>query len=431
MKRVLIITYYWPPSGGAGVQRWLKFVKYLRSFNWEPIVFTVENGEFPVLDFDLIKEIPDGVEVLTVPAWEPYKMYKLFSGRNKSDGINSGFLSEKKGSGLIESISKWIRGNLFIPDARKFWIKPANQFLNEYLQNHPVDVIISSGPPHSTHLIALSLKKKFQIPWLSDFRDPWTNIDFYKDLKLTKRADQKHRKLENDVLVQSDIVLTIGRQLSNELKILGAKRVEIIENGFDPQDFLEDKNCELDEKFSIAHIGSFTPSRNHMVLWKALSHLVNKKEEFKSKLEIKLIGKVDYSVLQSIKDFGLDNYVKKIDYVPHNEVIKHQKSSKLLLLMVNNTPNAKGIVTGKVFEYMASKRPILAIGPKDGDLGEILSKTSTGVVCDYENVENLSSTIWSIFKDDIKFENNISSYSRVELTDKLVSLLNDMISEIC
>ena len=431
MKRVLIITYYWPPSGGAGVQRWLKFVKYLRSFNWEPIVFTVENGEFPVLDFDLIKEIPDGVEVLTVPAWEPYKMYKLFSGRNKSDGINSGFLSEKKGSGLIESISKWIRGNLFIPDARKFWIKPANQFLNEYLQNHPVDVIISSGPPHSTHLIALSLKKKFQIPWLSDFRDPWTNIDFYKDLKLTKRADQKHRKLENDVLVQSDIVLTIGRQLSNELKILGAKRVEIIENGFDPQDFLEDKNCELDEKFSIAHIGSFTPSRNHMVLWKALSHLVNKKEEFKSKLEIKLIGKVDYSVLQSIKDFGLDTYVKKIDYVPHNEVIKHQKSSKLLLLMVNNTPNAKGIVTGKVFEYMASKRPILAIGPKDGDLGEILSKTSTGVVCDYENVENLSSTIWSIFKDDIKFENNISSYSRVELTDKLVSLLNDMISEIC
>ena len=428
MKRVLIITYYWPPSGGAGVQRWLKFVKYLRSFNWEPIVFTVENGEFPVLDFDLIKEIPDRVEVLKVPAWEPYKMYKLFSGRNKSDGINSGFLSEKKGGGLIESISKWIRGNLFIPDARKFWIKPANQFLNEYLQNHPVDVIISSGPPHSTHLIALSLKKKFQIPWLSDFRDPWSNIDFYKDLKLTKVADQKHRKLENDVLVQSDIVLTIGRQLSNELKTLGAKRVEIIENGFDPQDFLEDKNHELDEKFSIAHIGSFTPSRNHMVLWKALSHLVNEKEEFKSKLEIKLIGKVDYSVLQSIKDFGLDTYLKKIDYVSHNEVIKHQKSSKLLLLMVNNTPNAKGIVTGKVFEYMASKRPILAIGPKDGDLGEILSNTNSGLVCDYENVENLSSTIWNIFKDDIKFENNISSYSRVELTEKLVSLLNEMIS---
>ena len=134
MKRVLIITYYWPPSGGAGVQRWLKFVKYLRSFNWEPIVFTIENGEFPVLDYDLNKEIPDGVEVLKVPAWEPYKMYKLFSGKNKTDGINSGFLSEKKGSSFVESLSKWIRGNLFIPDARKFWIKPANQFLNHYLQ---------------------------------------------------------------------------------------------------------------------------------------------------------------------------------------------------------------------------------------------------------------------------------------------------------
>ena len=428
MKRVLIITYYWPPSGGAGVQRWLKFVKYLRSFNWEPIVFTIENGEFPVLDYDLNKEIPDGVEVLKVPAWEPYKMYKLFSGKNKTDGINSGFLSEKKGSSLVESLSKWIRGNLFIPDARKFWIKPANQFLNHYLQNNAIDVIISSGPPHSTHLIGLSLKNKFQIPWLSDFRDPWTNIDFYKDLKLTKIADQKHKKLENDVLVQSDIVLTIGKQLSKELKTLGAKRVEIIENGFDPQDFLDDTNHELDEKFSIAHIGSFTPSRNHLVLWKALSHLVDEQEEFKSKLEIKLIGKVDYSVLQSIKDFGLDTYLKKIEYVSHSEVIKHQKTSKLLLLMVNNTPNAKGIVTGKVFEYMASKRPILAIGPKDGDLGEILTQTSSGIVCDYDNVENLSSTIWRIFKDDTKFENNISLYSRVELTEKLVKLLNEVIS---
>ena len=428
MKRVLIITYYWPPSGGAGVQRWLKFVKYLRSFNWEPIVFTIENGEFPVLDYDLNKEIPDGVEVLKVPAWEPYKMYKLFSGKKKTDGINSGFLSEKKGSSLVESLSKWIRGNLFIPDARKFWIKPANQFLNHYLQNNAIDVIISSGPPHSTHLIGLSLKNKFQIPWLSDFRDPWTNIDFYKDLKLTKIADQKHKKLENDVLVQSDIVLTIGKQLSKELKTLGAKRVEIIENGFDPQDFLDDTNHELDEKFSIAHIGSFTPSRNHLVLWKALSHLVDEQEEFKSKLEIKLIGKVDYSVLQSIKDFGLDTYLKKIEYVSHSEVIKHQKTSKLLLLMVNNTPNAKGIVTGKVFEYMASKRPILAIGPKDGDLGEILTQTSSGIVCDYDNVENLSSTIWRIFKDDTKFENNISLYSRVKLTEKLVNLLNEVIS---
>ena len=428
MKRVLIITYYWPPSGGAGVQRWLKFVKYLRSFNWEPIVFTIENGEFPVLDYDLNKEIPDGVEVLKVPAWEPYKMYKLFSGKNKTDGINSGFLSEKKGSSFVESLSKWIRGNLFIPDARKFWIKPANQFLNHYLQNNAIDVIISSGPPHSTHLIGLSLKNKFQIPWLSDFRDPWTNIDFYKDLKLTKIADQKHKKLENDVLVQSDIVLTIGKKLSKELKTLGAKRVEIIENGFDPQDFLDDTNHELDEKFSIAHIGSFTPSRNHLVLWKALSHLVDEQEEFKSKLEIKLIGKVDYSVLQSIKDFGLDTYLKKIEYVSHSEVIKHQKTSKLLLLMVNNTPNAKGIVTGKVFEYMASKRPILAIGPKDGDLGEILTQTSSGIVCDYDNVENLSSTIWRIFKDDTKFENNISLYSRVKLTEKLVNLLNEVIS---
>ncbi len=427
MKRVLIITYYWPPSGGAGVQRWLKFVKYLRNYNWEPVVFTIENGEFPVVDVELNKEIPDGTEVLKVPAWEPYNIYKLFSGKKKNIGINSGFLTEEKGNSTVEGISKWVRGNFFIPDARKFWIKPSIKFLNHYLENNPVDVIISSGPPHSAHLIALNLKNKLNIPWISDFRDPWTNIDYYKDLKLSNRSNQKHKKLENEVLVSSDIVLTIGKQLSNELSTLGAKKVEIIENGFDPSDFVDNKNYELDEQFTIAHIGSFTPSRNHIVLWKALSQLVKKHEEFKSKLEIKLIGKVDHSVLQSIKDFGLDSFLNKIDYLSHSEVIKHQKTSHLLLLMVNNTPNAKGIVTGKIFEYMASKRPILAIGPKDGDLSAILSQTNSGLVCDYEEVENLASTIWRIYKDDIKFESNVSLYSRIELTGKLSKLLDKMI----
>ena len=261
---------------------------------------------------------------------------------------------------------------------------------------------------------------------MSDFRDPWTNIDFYKDLKLTKTADQKHRKLENDVLVHSDMVLTIGRQLSKELKILGAKRVEIIENGFDPQDFLEDKNYELDEKFSIAHIGSFTPSRNHMVLWKALSQLVNEKEEFKSKLEIKLIGKVDYSVLQSIKDFGLDTYLKKIDYVSHNEVIKHQKSSKLLLLMVNNTPNAKGIVTGKLFEYIRSMSKIIMIGPLDSDAAEIISRTSSGRCFNYDNSDDIIAYLeLGKYSQTINFR----KYSRKNLTSKLVKILEKMIDD--
>ena len=187
MKKVLIITYYWPPSGGAGVQRWLKFAKYLSDFGWEPIIYTVENGEYPVLDYDLLDEVPKGITVLKTPIWEPYSIYKKFTGRKKEDKINSGFLSEKKNPKLLEKLSIWIRGNLFIPDARKFWIKPSVNFLTNYLIDNPVDIVVSSGPPHSSHIIALKLKEKNKLPWLADFRDPWTNIYYYKELLLNKK----------------------------------------------------------------------------------------------------------------------------------------------------------------------------------------------------------------------------------------------------
>ena len=190
MKKVLIITYYWPPSGGAGVQRWLKFVKYLREFGWEPIVYTAENPEVPVIDETLTKDIPEGITVLRTKVWEPYQIYKRLSGRKQSDRIQTAFLSEKKKPGTIENLSIWIRGNFFIPDARRFWIKPSVKYLSRYLNDNPVDLIISTGPPHSMHLIAMHLKGKTQIPWLADFRDPWTNIDFYHQLKLSRSADQ-------------------------------------------------------------------------------------------------------------------------------------------------------------------------------------------------------------------------------------------------
>ena len=323
-------------------------------------------------------------------------------------------------------MSKWVRGNLFIPDARKFWIKPSIKYLEKYLNQHKIDAVISSGPPHSAHLIALKLKSQFDIPWVSDFRDPWTNIDFYKELKLTKLADKKHKRLEKQVLNNADLVLTVGNQLSNELNNLGAKHVEVIENGYDPEDFIVNEEIEIDKKFSIAHIGSFTPSRNHQVLWDALHELVNENPAFKSDLQLKLIGKVDHTVLQSIEDHGLSSFVQKINYVPHSEVVKLQRTSRLLLLMVNNTPNAKGIITGKVFEYMASKRPILVVGPEDGDLNEIIKKANAGLVCGYDDVEKLKSTILGFYSNELNFNCEPSSYSRKILTKKLASLLNNL-----
>jgi len=426
MKKVLIITYYWPPSGGAGVQRWLKFVKYLPQFGWEPIVYTVDNGEYPVIDNSLLDDISKNVTVLKTPIWEPYDYYKKLTGRKKEDKINSGFLSENKNPKFLEELSKWIRGNLFIPDARMFWIKPSIKYLINYLKKNPVDLIITSGPPHSTHLIGLRLKQTLQIPWVADFRDPWTNIDFYQELKLSKWADKKHRNLEKKVLTNSDLVLTIGENLKNELIKLGGKNVQIVENGYDEDDFTEEENINIDNEFTIAHIGSFTPSRNHNVLWQSLKELTLENVEFKKQLKIKLIGKVDHSVYNSVRKFSLESHILSLGYMSHNKVIEEQKKSKVLLLMVNNTPNAKGIITGKIFEYIASGRPVLVIGPKDGDLSQIINNTKCGIVCDFNDVSDLKSALISLFQNKLSFSSDASYYTRINLTEKLSNLLENV-----
>ena len=425
-KKVLIITYYWPPSGGAGVQRWLKFIKYLPKYHWNPTVFTVENGEYPVLDQDLLNDVPDNIQVIKAPIWEPYGFYKKITGRKKEDKINSGFLSEKKKKAVfLEKLSIWIRGNFFIPDARKFWIKPSIRMLSSYLKINKFDAIVSSGPPHSTHLIAQKIAKDFSIPWVADFRDPWTNIDFYKDLMLSSWADRKHRKLEKSVLLGADLILTVGDTLANELKLLGNENVHVVENGYDKKDLINEK-LPLDEKFTIAHIGSFTPSRNHQSLWIALREILKEDELFANKFQLKLIGKVDYSVLDSIKKYHLESYLNHIPYLSHDLVIKQQMKSHLLLLMVNNTPNAKGIITGKVFEYMASSRPTLVIGPEDGDVSKIVQNCNAGITCEFNDIPKIKKQILDVFYNKINYTPSIDQYSREELTMKLSNLLNSI-----
>lgn len=429
MKKVLILTYYWPPGGGAGVQRWLKFTKYLRDFGWEPIIYTAENGEMPVIDDSLQKDIPSNTTILKTKIWEPYNIYKTFIGRKKEDKINASFLSENKKTSLAEKISVWIRGNFFIPDARKYWIKPSINYLKKYLKENPVDAIVSSGPPHSMHLIALGLKKEFSnIKWVADFRDPWTHIDFYEELMLSDSSDQKHKQLELSVLEKADVVLSVGREMSEQFKKILNKQPEkfkVITNGYDEEDVFKGE-LEKDKKFSIAHIGTLVKSRNPEVLWKVLKELVSENANFKNGLEIKLVGKVDINVTESIAGYGLSSFVKKINYLPHNEVIKEQQKTKVLLLLVNQTKNAKGILTGKVFEYLAASVPILAIGPPDGDLAAIIKSTESGLISDFTDEKTLKKNILELFEGKkMNFnQTEIKKYSRKELTKQLSELLN-------
>lgn len=428
MKRVLIISYYWPPAGGGGVQRWLKMTKYLPEFGWTPIIYTPSNGESPVEDQSLLKEVHPQVEVIQSPIWEPYGFYKKFTGKKKSEKVYSGFINDKKES-FTQKLSVFIRGNFFIPDARKFWIKPGAKFLSDYLSKNKVDAIISTGPPHTTHLIANAVAKKNNIPWIADFRDPWTNIDFYDQLRLTSWADKKHRRLEQLVLKDATKIITVSQHWSEDFKKLSNREVEVIRNGFDHADFGQNTH-QLDNKFSICHIGSMNKDRNPDTLWKVLANKI-KDQTFADKLVIKLIGQVDHSILQSIEQHGLTPYLQNIAFMPHADAITELEKSQVLLLPINDTPNSLGVVPGKIYEYLGARRPVIGIGPLQGDSAAILADSGAGKMFDYSDETSMTTYVDDLFNQYLTgnlsvAEGEIMKYSRKNMAKKYSELLEDL-----
>jgi glycosyltransferase involved in cell wall biosynthesis len=430
MKKVLIITYYWIPSGGAGVQRWVKFAKYLRDFGWEPIIYTPENPEFPSIDNSFEKDISSDIQVIKTKIWEPYNVYRNLMGK-KDQPINAGFISENKKQGWKDKLSIWIRGNFLIPDPRRFWIKPSIKFLTDYLKKNPVDAVITTGPPHSMHMIGLGLKKKFfTIPWVADFRDPWTNIDFYKDLNLNVISDKIQHSKEKKVVTTADLVMVVSNGMKEEFKTLKPKNIQVIPNGYDDSD-IQNVNVALDKEFTISHIGTLNSARNPQTLWKVLSQICAEDAEFKADLQIQLVGKVDFSVLEDIKQSDLTENLQKIDYLSHSEAIATQQSSQVLLLLINNTGNAKGILTGKFYEYLAAKRPILAVGPTDGDAAAVLNETGAGVMVGFKEGKATEQAILDFYNryksGNLQFEpNSVELFSRRSLTEELSKLLNSL-----
>ena len=436
MKRVLIITYYWPPSGGSGVQRWLKMSKYLPEYGWQPVIYTPENGEYPVEDPSLEKDVTPEAEIIRRPIVEPYTLYKKFLGIKKDETVKAGFTKEDgKKTTWKERLALWIRGNLFIPDARCWWVKPSVKYLKEYLKAHTVDAIISTGPPHSMHLIALKLKEALGIPWIADFRDPWTEIDFYDELHLSRRADRKQHRLEHEVLTKADKIVTVGWIEARGLGKLGNRNVRVIQNGYDWAYDPSEKNAPLSDMFSLTHLGVIGPARNAPMLWQALQELKREIDGFGKKLKLKLIGQIDQSVLEDLNACGLMENTELITYVPHNEVKQIQESSQVLLLLINNAPNAKGILTGKLYEYLASGRPILAIGPEDGDAARILTETGAGQTVGFGDKEKTKRIIKELYHSYMenglpsKMNNLIEKYSRKALAEEYGKLLHKCINE--
>lgn len=434
MKKVLIITYYWPPVGGAGVQRWLKFSKYFRQYGWEPIIYTPSNPDFPIFDETLLNDVPQNITVLKTPINEPYNFYRKIMGKKKTETVNQGFLSEGKENSFLQSLMIWIRGNFFIPDARKFWIKPSITYLSNYIKQNKVDAIISTGPPHSMHLIAMGIKQKFNIPWIADFRDPWTQIDFYSQLRLSKYADAKHKKLEKKVLSLANKIVTVSNSCASDLSAIAGRKVDVVTNGFDTDDFApiaigSDKS--LLNGFLFHHTGALNKDRNPITLWKVLGDLSNENADFKRDLKLKFTGKTDSVVFESLKNVGLQNNFEKTDYLSHNEVVKLMIQSPMLLLPLNNTPNNKGVLSGKLFEYLAAKRPIFGVGLKDGDAALILKETNSGVMCGFNDYESTKKEILKLYEqyksNQLKIQSgSIEKYSRENCAKQYADYLSEI-----
>lgn len=423
MKRALIITYYWPPAGGPGVQRWLKFVKYFREFGVEPIVYAPENPNYPLIDENFSSEIPSDIEIIKQPINEPYRFAKLFS-KKKTKQISSGIISKKEISAM-EKLMLYVRGNFFIPDARVGWVKPSVEFLSKYIAENSVDVVITTGPPHSLHLIGMQLQKELNIKWIADFRDPWTTIHYHKSLRLNKSSERKHKSLEASVLKSADVITVTSPTTKKEFEMITETQIEVITNGFD---ISEEIDFQMDSNFSISHIGSLLSERNPEVLWKVLAEICKENPDFKSDLELKFAGAVSEEVKKSLENTGLIENCKFLGYVSHSEALQLQNQSQVLLLVEINSAETRAIIPGKLFEYLAAKRPIIALGPKESDIEGIISETKSGIFFSYWDDDELKVEILQLY-EQFKSGNlaiaseGIEKYSRREVTKRMSALI--------
>ena len=449
MKRVLVITYYWPPSGGSGVQRWVKFAKYLPSEGWQPVIYTPENPELIAVDKTLGSEIPPEAEIVRTKIVEPYNAYRMLMGKDSSIDIKT-FTQEVASGGetgasggevnpinaqkksFKQKISLFIRGNFFIPDPRVMWVGPSVRFLKKYLREHPVDAIVTTGPPQSMHLIGLKLSEATGIPWVADFRDPWTKMFYFKHLGLCSWAEKKHHELERRVLDGATRVVAVSPLVKEDFEKMTGTPVELITNGFDESDFCEE--IVPDGFFNITHTGLFAADGNPETLWKVLADKCAEDSSFRDALRLRLVGKTDSAITESIRQVGLGDNLVDLGYRDHRTAVREQKNASLLILPLRKEPEYRAVLPGKLFEYLASRRPILGIGQTDGAMARIIGNTGSGVVYDWDQESKIRACIdfcWDEFRQGELDDNSsdISEYTRRGLTHRYASLLDEITTE--
>ena len=432
-KKILIITYYWPPSAGSGVQRWLKFVKYLPSFGWKPYVFTPRNPAFAIRDESLARDVPPEAEVIHFPIWEPYDIFfktaRVFGTKKEAKPTE---LISLENRSFFQKISTWIRANLFIPDPRVFWVRPSVNFLQKFLQKEKIDIIVTTGPPHSMHLIGYRLKKNNpSLKWIADFRDPWSRWDLLDSFRLSKFAASAHKRLEYKVLSSADAVISVTPSFVKGFEELGNRHVHLITNGYDDEDFsfLE---YEKSEKFTIRHVGIVNEKCDPRPFMLAVKDLLQTHSDFAEHAKVEFNGEVHPDFKRFIdNDLGLKRITNLSGNLPHARVISLYGSTSLLVLIMTGYKDT-GIIPGKVFEYLATGIPILSVGNVEGDAAVFLKHTEIAKVLDSNEHEEIKNSLlkafsmWRASEGSTAKHSGAEKYSRKAITGQLVQVLQTL-----
>lgn len=446
MKRLLIITYYWPPTGGSGVQRWVKFSKYLPEQGWQPVIYTPENPEQLARDESLLSDVPACAEVIKTRILEPYAVYRRLTGGKQGEEVNPVNAQKKNWK---QRLSLWIRGNCFIPDPRIGWVRPSVCFLKKYLRKHPVNAVVTTGPPHSVHLIGRGLKRALGVHWIADFRDPWTEMFYYKHLGLTAASDRRQHRLEQSVLDEADTVISVTPLVQKDFQAKTKTPVVLITNGFDEDDFLDNSgrsgSCprsaiglrSADARpcpgerlhggtaapdlptYRLVHTGLFAADGNPLNLWDALARRCGEDPSFRARLEIRLAGKVDRAITDAIRARGLGGNLVELGYLPHDETVREQRAADILLLPLRQEPEYAKVLPGKIFEYLAARRPVLGIGQEDGAAAAVLRDAGAGEMFDWDKTDELLAFLDAPHPETT----GIEKYTRRALTAQLTQIL--------
>lgn len=430
MKQILIITYYWPPGSGPGVQRWLKMSGLLPEHGYMPTIVTLRDGSYPNMDQSLIDDVHPDIEVIRTETREPFTIFNKLRGKKGKD-IPTGLIGIKDSKSPVQEFAIWLRANFFIPDARKGWKPFALRAAREVIARKGIDTVITSGPPHSTHFVGKELKRKDGLRWIADFRDPWVNIHYHDIMPMGKRARNSHQKMETDILQSADAVTVVSPGMKREFQDR-AKKIDVIFNGYDEADFNRRNTNRESDLFRMSYIGNLKPNQNVPELWKVLSEYLKEDESFRAKFRLQLIGRKDEQIIAQIRGLIPEENIELIDYVAHHEAAQAMQDASLLLFVIPKAENNELILTGKLFEYLASGTHLLSLGPVKGDAAQIIRSSGRGEMMDYGDAEGISKSLRASFESfkESRFQKHelneaVAAYSRSGQTAILKGIIEE------